>query len=239
MSTPTNVTKLLEDYVSKGIKVIPVYDSKRIIREYGIPVTEMVLARNLEEAVQASKKLGFPLVMKISSPDVVHKTDIGGVILGISSLEELENAYKKIIENVRKKVPHARIEGVVLEEMVEKHYEVIVGGVRDPQFGPTIMFGMGGVFVEVFKDVAFGIAPLTKEEAMELIDSTKASKILRGYRGGFTGDIDALADVLVKTSKMMWDLKEYIKEMDLNPVAVLEDKKGIKVLDARIVLEKI
>jgi len=218
------------------LKVIPVYESKKIIEMYGIPVTKMALAHTVEEAVKISKDIGFPLVMKIVSPDIVHKSDVGGVVLDVKNEEEVRKAFERIMKNVREKSPGARIEGILLEEMVKGGYEVIVGGIRDEQFGPTIMFGLGGIFVEVFKDVAFGIAPLTFEEALELIKKTKAYKILEGYRGGEKADTEKLAKTIVKVSEFLWEFREYIKELDLNPVIVSKDE--VKVVDARIVLEK-
>ena len=178
--------------------------------------------------------MGCTTVFKIVSPDVIHKFDVGGVILNINGPEEAKKAYNQILENVKKHNPNARIDDILIQEMAACAIEVIVGAIKDAQFGPTLMFGFGGTFVEVMKDVSFRIAPITEEDAKEMISEVKAYPILQGYHVQPPADIDALAKILLNTSRLIIDHQE-IKELDLNPVMVY--KKGAKTVDARIILE--
>jgi len=193
------------------------------------------MAKTAEEAAKFSEEIGYPTVLKIVSPDVLHKFDVGGVILNVNSRKEARLAYNKIIENVRKNRTDARINGILIQEMAPSSTEVIIGAIKDSQFGPTLMFGFGGIFVEVMKDVAFRIAPIIEEDAKEMITEIKAYPILRGYRGQPPADIDTIVKILVNMSKLIMDYQE-IKELDLNPVIVYE--KGAKTVDARIILEQ-
>jgi len=174
------------------------------------------------------------VVLKIVSPDVIHKFDVGGVILNLKRSKEVKDAYNRILANVKKYKPDAKIVGVLVQEMAPPSTEVIVGATKDPQFGPALMFGFGGIFVEVLKDVAFRIAPITKLEAQEMITEVKAYPILRGYRGQPPADVNAIVEILLNTSKLVMDHPE-IKELDLNPILVYE--KGAITVDARIILE--
>ena len=209
-------------------------EAKTICSEYGIPVTKFRVTKNVEESTQFAEETGYPVVLKIVSPDVIHKFDVGGVILNLKSSEEVRDAYKRILVNVKKYKPDAKIVGVLVQEMAPPSTEVIVGATKDPQFGPALMFGLGGIFVEVLKDVAFRIAPITKSEAQEMITEVKAYPILRGYRGQPLADINAIVEILLNTSKLVMDHPE-IKELDLNPIMVYE--KGAITVDARIILE--
>jgi len=207
---------------------------KTVCMEYGIPVTKFMTATNEEEAVKFAEKIGYPVVMKIVSPDVVHKSDVGGVVVNIKTPQEAKNTYNKILDNIKKHNPKAQIKGVVVQEMAPPSTEVIVGAIKDPQFGQTLMFGLGGIFVEILKDVTFKIAPITEQEAREMVTEVKAYPLLRGYRGQPPSDINAIVKTLLATSKLVMDHPE-IKELDLNPVMVYE--KGAKTVDARIILE--
>ena len=238
MHSKPQVIDIIKGAIKEGRESLNVYESKLLINCCGISITEMQLANNEDEAVEIASKIGFPVAMKIVSPDIIHKTDVGGVILDIYSAEEARNAFLKIVKNIKKRIPSARIKGVLVEEMVKDGYEVIIGGIRDPQFGPTLMFGLGGIFVEVFKDVTFGIAPISDDDADDLIRGTKAYRILLGYRGKPKADIASLKEMLMKASEVLWKYRRYIKEMDLNPVFVMEEGKGCKVADARIILEE-
>jgi acyl-CoA synthetase (NDP forming) len=174
------------------------------------------------------------MVLKIVSPDIVHKSDAGGVMVNLKSAVEVRSAYGKILENAKKYNAEAKIVGVSVQEMAPQSTEVIVGAIKDSQFGQTLMFGLGGIFVEILKDVTFKIAPITQEEAMDMITGVKAYPLLKGYRNTPPADIEAIVDVLLRTSKLVMDYPE-IKELDLNPVMAYE--KGAKTVDARIIME--
>ena len=218
----------------EGRKVLMENESKDLCLLYGIPATKAYVARTLDEAVEISKKIGFPLVMKILSPDIIHKSDVGGVILNITSVEEVIEAYRKVISNARKYVPNARIIGVTIQKQAPKGLEVIVGCIKDPNFGHVLMFGLGGIFVEVIKDVSFRVAPVNENEAREMINEIKAKPLLYGYRGHEKVDIDTIVDIITKVSEMVEEIKE-IEQIDLNPIFVYSH--GAKVVDARIILE--
>jgi acetyl-CoA synthetase (ADP-forming) len=209
-------------------------EAKQVCREFGIPVTEFRVAKSEDEAVRFAGKIGFPVVLKIVSPDVVHKFDVGGVVLNLGSEEEVRAAYRRILENVRRNRPGARVVGVLVQEMAPASTEVIVGALKDPQFGPALMFGLGGVFVEVLKDVTFRIAPVSEAEAREMIREVKAYPLLKGYRGMPPADVDAIVRILLGVSRLVIE-HSVVKELDLNPIMVYE--KGAKVVDARIILE--
>lgn len=218
----------------EGRKFLLETEAKNVCTEYGIPVTKFSVAKNAEEAVKSAEKIGYPVVMKIVSPDVIHKFDVGGVLINLKTAREVESAFKKILENVKKHNPNAKIIGITVQEMAPASTEVIVGAIKDPQFGQTLMFGLGGIFVEILKDVTFRIAPITEQEAREMIIEVKAYPLLQGYRGQPPADIDAIVKILLATSRLIMDYPQ-IKELDLNPVIVYE--KGAKTVDARIILE--
>ncbi len=227
------VSKIFEEAREEGRNYLLEPEAKTICMEYGIPVTTFRVAKTAEEAVKFADEIGYPTVLKIVSPDVIHKFDIGGVLLNLKSPEDIYDAYKKILENVARHKPEAKIRGIIVQEMAPSSTEVIVGSTKDPQFGPALMFGLGGIFVEVLKDVTFRIAPITEQDAWEMITEVKAYPILKGYRGQPPADMDAIVRILLKTSKLVMDHQE-IKELDLNPIMVYE--KGAKTVDARIIL---
>jgi len=212
-------------------------EAKTIVSSYGISVAKTTVAKNEDDAVKIANEIGYPVVLKIFSPDVLHKSDVGGVKINLKSDSDVKNAFNEIINNVKKHVPNARIEGVVVQEFAPQGLEVIIGGIYDKFFGPTIMFGLGGVWVEILKDVTFRLAPIDKQEAEDMIKEIKGYPLLTGYRGSPPVDLDALKDALVKASQLMNDFQE-IGEMDLNPTMAYEKGKGIKVVDARIILRK-
>lgn len=209
-------------------------EAKIVCMEYGIPVTRFKVALTQDEASGFADQIGYPVVLKIVSPDILHKWDLGGVILNLENTTDVKNAYDKILENVKRHKPDAKIVGVLVQEMAPSSTEVIVGSIKDPQFGPALMFGLGGVFVEVLKDVTFRIAPITETDAREMITEVKGYPILKGYRGQPPADIDAIVEILMNTSRLVIDHME-IKELDLNPIMVYEN--GAKTVDARIILE--
>lgn len=219
----------------KGRKILSEFESTKVLEQYTLPVVENRLADSADEAAEIAEEIGFPVVMKIMSENIVHKFDIGGVILGISSKQEAIQAYQKIISSAKEKKPEAVIQGVQVSKQIPGGFEVILGIKKDPSFGPVIMFGAGGIFVEVFKDVSFRIAPVSKKTALELIQEIKASKLLAGTRGKIPADIDAIADAIVKLSQLAVECPE-IKELDINPLIVLDEGKGCFVADSSIIL---
>ncbi len=209
-------------------------DLTRILLEaYQIPVVPGKIAKDPVEAGDVANEIGFPVVMKINSPDILHKSDLGGIRLGLTNKAEVMNAYEEMVDSIHKKKPDARIEGVLVEAMAPKGNEVIVGMKRDPGFGPMMMFGFGGIFVELFKDVSFRVAPLTRHDAEEMVLSTKAGKLLQGYRGEKEKDIAAIVDVILKLSQIAIDYPE-IEDIEINPLLVLEE--GVLALDGRAIL---
>jgi acyl-CoA synthetase (NDP forming) len=209
-------------------------EAKTIASEYGIPIPKFKVATNEKEATSFADEIGYPIVLKIVSPDIIHKSDAGGVMVNLKNAAEVSNGYGKIVENIRKYKANAKIVGILVQEMAPQSTEVIVGAIKDPQFGPTIMFGLGGIFVEVLKDVNFRIAPLTADDAREMIIELKAYPLLKGFRNTPPADIDALVSILCSTSKLVMDNPQ-IKELDFNPVMTYQ--KGAKTVDARIILE--
>jgi acyl-CoA synthetase (NDP forming) len=209
-------------------------ESKELLKGAKIPVVETKLASSKAEAVELAKKLGFPVVMKIVSPDVVHKSDIGGVKLSIQNGTQAGKAYSDIITAVKKYNKKTRITGVSVQKMARQGVEVIIGMTKDAQFGPVIMFGLGGILVEVLKDVAFRIVPMTRRDAKEMIEEIKGYPLLKGYRGQEPADINYLEELIVKVSDFI-DKTPEIKEIDLNPIFAYKD--GAIAVDARVILE--
>ncbi|MCK5767333.1 MAG: acetate--CoA ligase family protein [Candidatus Atribacteria bacterium] len=208
-------------------------EAKELLKEYGIPVPNFKLVKSENEIIGLAKEINFPIVMKIVSPDIIHKTDAGGVKVGIKDEKEAELAYQEIISKVKKYNKEAKIEGVIVYPMVLQGTEIIIGMIKDPHFGPVVMFGLGGIFVEVLKDISFRILPIEERDAGEMIDEIKGCKILKGVRGEPPKDIEAIKDLLMKISQLSIKNSE-IKEIDLNPVFVFE--KGLQVVDARMIL---
>lgn len=209
------------------------YESLCYLSEHGVTIPPQAVAATEEEAIEAAKTLGYPLSVKIHSADIQHKSDVGGVKLNVKNEEELRSAFKEVMENCKKNAPEAILSGVLLKPMLKTGAEMIIGVNNDKDFGPTIMVGMGGVFVELFKDVQLAPAPLSKNQAMKMIKSLKAYKLLNGYRGNPVYNQEALADLLVDISKMAANGKDEIKELDINPVFVTEE--GVSIADALLV----
>ncbi len=213
------------------------HEAYEMLKAYHFPVIKALLAENESQAVKTSRQIGFPVVLKIVSPDVLHKFDLGGVKLNLESISDVRKAYNEICESVRSKNPRAHIMGVMVEEMAPVGKEVILGMNRDPQFGPLLMFGMGGIYVEALEDVSFRLAPIRELTATLMIKRTKTHKILDGYRGGPVYDVENIATCLKKLSQLVVDFEE-IEELDINPLIVYEKGKGCKIVDARIILSK-
>lgn len=210
-------------------------ESKQLLANYEIPVAKNSIAKSAEDAARMAEKIGFPVVMKLSSPDIFHKTDINGVVLGVNTRDEAKKTYTSIINSAKKKRPDARIHGVFIEGMIKKRYEILIGCKKDPMFGPAIVFGMGGIAVEVFKDTNIGLPPLNMALAMRMIEDTKIYRLLKGYRGMPGVDIASIQFLLYKFAYLVADFPE-IKELDINPFAI--DEKGGVVLDAKVFLDE-
>jgi acyl-CoA synthetase (NDP forming) len=208
--------------------------AKRVLAEYGIPVTREALATTKPQALAAAQGIGYPVVLKIQSPDIPHKTEARAVALGVPNDEELGRAYDMVVANALAYKPDAKLDGVLVQEMVAGGVEAIAGIVNDPLFGPAVMFGLGGVFAEVLKDVAFRLAPVTPSVAREMIAEIKGHAVLSGARGRPPADVEALADVLLKLSALAVDLEEHVAELDINPLFVMEKGRGVKAADALI-----
>ncbi|MCX8118375.1 MAG: acetate--CoA ligase family protein [Desulfobacterota bacterium] len=227
-------TRMFDQVRKEGRLILTEFESKMFLKEAGIPVVETRLARSQKEAVLLAQKVGLPVALKVNSPEIVHKSDSGGVKLNLKTSSEVRKAYREILEVVQKRHPSSPIQGISVQKMVRPGTEVIIGTSKDPQFGPVIMFGLGGIFVEVLKDVSFRIIPLGRRDALEMIEEIKGYPLLKGYRGKEPADIPALIETLMKVSTLMERWPE-IKELDLNPIFAY--KKGALAVDARIILE--
>ena len=204
-----------------------------ILSAYGFPLPKSILAKTEDEAVEAANKIGYPTVMKIASPQIVHKSDAGGVKVNLSSDKEVRDAFKVIVDNAKKYDSKAEIKGVLIVEMVKGGKEMIIGSKLEPGFGPVVMLGMGGIYVEILKDVTFRLAPFTDQEANDMISSIKTKKLLEGVRGEKPSDVGKLSECIQRLSQLVTDFRE-IKELDMNPVLVMEKGEGCKILDVRI-----
>ncbi|MCX6054884.1 MAG: acetate--CoA ligase family protein [Chloroflexi bacterium] len=213
-------------------------EAKEVFKAYGMPVTQILLAKSEEEAIVMGRKIGFPLVLKIVSPDILHKSDAGGVKVNIKDEAGIRDAYKTILKNAKAYKADADIHGIAVQEMAPWGTEVILGSINDPAFGPTLMFGLGGIFVEVLKDVTFRVTPVSHSQAEEMITDIKGAQILAGVRGEKPRDTKELTKTIYDYSCMIYDLQDEIKESDANPILVYEEGSGLKVADARIILKE-
>jgi len=230
--------KIINKARSEGRDSLTEIEAKEVFECYGLPVTPTRLARNEDEAVALAREIGYPVVMKIVSPDILHKSDAGGVRVNIKDDASVREAFKVIMKNAKEYKATANIHGIAVQEMAPWGTEVILGSVNDPTFGPTMMFGLGGIFVEVLKDVTFRVAPVTSSQALRMLDEIRGAPIIAGVRGEAPRDRNALADVICQYSTMILDLADEVSESDANPVLVYEVGKGLKVVDARIILKK-
>jgi len=208
-----------------------------ILSAYGFHVPKSIIATSEDECVNAVKDIGYPVVMKVVSPDIIHKSDAGGVKVGVGTDEEIRAAFKTITDSARKYKADAKIKGVLLQEMIKSGKEIILGAKHDLIFGPLIMFGLGGIYVQVFKDVVFRMAPISRQEGMRMIESIKSIKLLRGVRGERPSDLKAVVNNLQRLSQLVTDFPE-IEEFDINPLIVLEEGKGAFTVDVRVGLRK-
>jgi acyl-CoA synthetase (NDP forming) len=227
--------QILAEARRQGRTYLNEVESKKWLQEAGINTTVTRLATSKKSAIALSKEIGFPVVLKILSPDIIHKSDAGGVKVGLKNASQVSRAYDEIMAAVRQRHPEARIEGVSVQNMARPGIEVIIGMSKDPQFGPVLMFGLGGILVEIIKDVSFRIVPLTPRDAREMIREIKGYPLLEGYRGQEPADISCLEDMLLRVSEFV-ERNPEIKELDLNPIFAYKD--GAVAVDARIVLEE-
>lgn len=209
----------------------------KVLEAYGFSIPKKHLAQNEEECIKAVQEIGYPVVMKIASPEIVHKSDAGGVKIGLKNEDEIRQAFRTIISNAKKYKPDAKIDGILVQEMIKSGKETILGAKFDPILGPLIMFGLGGIYVEVLKDVVFRLAPLEEREATRMIESVKTINLLKGVRGEKPHDLGAIRESLQRLSQLITDFQE-IEELDVNPLLVLEDGKGVRAIDIRISLKK-
>lgn len=230
--------KIIEKARKDGRDSLTEIEAKDVFSCYGLPVTHTSLAVTEDEAVTLAREIGFPVVMKIVSPDILHKSDAGGVRVNIKDEAGVREAYRTIMANAKNYKATANIHGIAIQEMAPWGTEVILGSVNDGTFGPTMMFGLGGIFVEVLKDVTFRVAPVTSSQALRMLDEIRGAPIIAGVRGEAPRDRQALSDVICLYSTMILDLADEISESDANPVLVYEEGKGLKVVDARIILKK-
>jgi acyl-CoA synthetase (NDP forming) len=228
-----SIVDVIDRAKSEGRGVLTEIESKQILEEAGIATASARLARSAEEAVKAASEFGYPVVLKVVSPDVTHKSDVGGVKLGLDSAEAVAAAFREITEAVKQTQPDARIEGAAVQKMAPPGIEVIIGMSKDPQFGPVLMFGLGGILVEVLKDVAFRIVPLEPRDARQMIREIKGFPALEGFRGQEPADIEALEKLILNVSAFV-EAHPEIDELDLNPVFAYKD--GALAVDARVVV---
>jgi len=229
MSTRSIITKVL----AQNRAALLESEAKNICLTYGLPVPQFKVAINMDQASKFAEKIGFPVVMKIVSPDILHKTEAGGVLLSLHTRKDVENGFSKLVSNAKSFKKGVRIHGVLVERMEPAGLEVIVGGMRDQQFGPVVMFGLGGIFTEVLEDVTFGLAPIKKVEVLEMIRGIRGYRALTGFRDQPPVDVGAIASIVVRVSKIMNE-NQQIGQIDLNPVMAYS--RGCSVVDARILL---
>jgi len=227
--------QIIDEARSEGRTVLSEVEAKQLIKQAGISVVDTKLATSKEEAISVSRKFGFPVALKIASPDIVHKSDAGGVKLGLETAKQVGKAYEDILQAVSQKHPQVGIQGVAVQKMARPGVEVIIGMSKDDQFGPVLMFGLGGILVEVLKDVSFRIVPLAERDAAEMIREIKGYPLLEGYRGQEVVDVSHLEELLLKVSDFVEQNPE-VKELDLNPIFAYSD--GAVAVDARVVLEE-
>jgi 4-hydroxybutyrate---CoA ligase (ADP-forming) len=227
------VKDILSDVKKQGRSNLLEDEGYEVLKAYGFPVPKSVLVNNENDAINASNKIGYPVVMKISSKDVIHKSDSGGVKVGVKDAVEVKDAFNLILSNVKARHPNADIKGILVQEMITRSRETILGAKQDKLFGPLLLFGLGGIYVEILKDVIFRLAPISESEARNMVESIKTIDLLKGARGEKYSDISSVVDCLLRLSQLVVDFPE-IEEFDINPLLVLEEGKGSRVVDVRI-----
>lgn len=220
--------------LAQGRSTLTVSESKEIMAQFGLPINKSDFVKSIDEISSVCKNLSFPLVMKIVSPDILHKTDVGGVLLHLNSIQEVINGFSTMTDSIKKKFPSYTINGVLLEEEIPEGVELIAGVVDDPTFGHCLMFGLGGIFVEVFNDITFRMIPVSKSEIEQMIKEIKFSKVLSGVRGK-NFNVTKIVDLLVQLSIFTEENSNFISEIDLNPI-IVTDRQAV-IVDARILLK--
>jgi acyl-CoA synthetase (NDP forming) len=213
------------------------HEAAEILRLYGIPIVRGIPVRDEGQAIQAAKELGFPVAMKVISKQISHKSDVGGVQLNLRSEMGVADAYRDMTKRIHQAYPEAKIEGVLIQPMVTGGRELIAGGRQDEQFGPVVLVGLGGIFVEIFGEISVRVAPISRWEAVEMIEELRGVAIVKGARGAKPSDIEAAVDVLLRLSQLLCDLPE-VCEIDINPLRVFQEKEGCLALDVRMILKK-
>ena len=232
------VDRIIQAQIRAGVVQVGEVEAKEVLRAYDFNVLSGQLARTGDEAVETAERIGYPVVLKISSPDIIHKSDFGGVRINLANAEQVRDAFDLMMLRIQKRAPNAHLRGAYVEKMGQRGREVILGMTRDPQFGPMLMFGLGGIFVEVMKDVTFHLAPITAEEAMQMLKGTRSYALLQGARGQAPVDLEALAGALQRISQLATDYPE-IKELDINPFIVGPVGVQAYVADARMTLSTV
>lgn len=230
------IQKIFDEAKAKGNYTLGL-ESLEVLKEYGIPTVGTGIATTVEEAEEIAEEIGYPLVMKILSPQISHKSDVGGIKLNLENAEDVRNAYNEMMDKIPKIAPEAVLEGVQLQKMLSDGLEVIIGMVKDPTFGPMLMFGLGGIYVEILKDVSFAIAPVNEIEVKEMIEDIKTFELLEGSRGDNPKDIKTISDVILRISQLVTDFPE-IAEFEINPLMVFDDGDGALAVDMRLILEE-
>ncbi len=227
-------SQILENAAKRDQRTLGL-ESFDILKAYNIPVVATEITNTLASTIDACEKMGYPVVMKIVSPEISHKSDVGGIRLNLRNANDVERAYHTMMSDVRRYMPDAHIAGVQVQKMITEGKEVIIGMNRDVQFGPLLMFGLGGTYVEFLKDVSFAVAPINKDDAKHMVSSIKTYPLLAGVRGEEPSDIDSIIDVLMKFSQMVTDFPQ-ILEFEINPLMVLPDGQGCVAMDIRLTL---
>jgi len=230
------VKNIFVDAKKRGTNTLGL-ESFDILKAYGIPAIGTAISKTLQETVEAAEEIGYPLVMKIISPQISHKSDVGGIKLNLNNAEDVKVAYEDMMSKIPEKVPNAVLEGVQLQKMVSGGKEVIIGMIRDPTFGPTLMFGLGGIYVEILKDVKFAVAPVNVNDAANMISGIRTHKLLEGSRGSEPVDIEAIKNIILRVSQLVTDFPE-ISEFEINPLIVFDEGEGALAVDMRLILKE-
>lgn len=230
----TQLERLFNKVKGQGRTQLDLTEAKELLTHCGISVLKDYKVTTAKEAAAVFQEIGRPIVMKIISPDVLHKSDLGGIQINILSPEQAEASFEKITGNIKRQLPGAVIEGVLIEEQLFADYELIVGALSDDVFGPVVMFGFGGIYVEVFKDIAFRLAPVTKKKALEMMKECSIYKVLQGFRGKRPVEMEALVDTIISLSECMVEWQDSLKELEVNPLMVVDGE--LIAADARAIL---
>tara|TARA_Y100000590_G_scaffold426943_1_gene536604 strand:+ start:21 stop:731 length:711 start_codon:yes stop_codon:yes gene_type:complete len=227
------MNQIISAALDKGRVQLNEVEAKQLLASAGVPVAQTQLATNSDEAVKAADNIGYPVVMKIVSPDIAHKSDVGGVVIDVGDSDQVRSVFEEISKSVAEKAPTAEIDGIAIQAMVPQGTEIIVGSTTDEQFGPVMMFGLGGVFVEILEDVAFRVVPLEPKDASDLVREIKGFPLLDGARGREKADLASLENLILNVSNLV-DNNPQISELDLNPIFAYAD--GVVAVDAHVVL---